>query len=375
MNFDVVIIGGGVIGCSAAYHLAQKKIKVLVIEKMFMGSQASGVAAGMLAAQCEAEAPDAFLDLCVRSRAMFKSVAPQLREQTGLDPHWDICGIWHVAKNEREATALQEKVAWQKRYGLNVQWHDSRRVAEELPRLSPSAGGLFCPEDGQVDAALWVSALVLGAKNLGVSFRENVPQVDIDVYGGRVRGVRLPSESISSRQVLVAAGAWTPLLLKPLNVDLPLEPIKGQVVILSGERGLWSPSPVYGENGYLVPKADGRIMIGATVERVGFDTSPTLEARQELMAWVDRWCPDLSRCSIVECQGGLRPGSSDGWPILGPVASIDGLSVAAGHFRNGILLSPITGHYMADGLADGRWHEWGRPFSPERFCPKEAALP
>lgn len=261
---------------------------------------------------------------------------------------------------------------WQREKGLSAEWQEPDQVAEYLPGLRRSSGALYCPEDGQVNPVKWTAALARAARNRGVSFIEQVPETSVLTQNGRVIGLRTPRETFSSDKILIAAGAWTPTLLKPLGVDLALEPVKGQLMIMSGLPRAFR-GPVYTGDGYLVPKADGRLIIGSTMEKVGFDVRPTLEAQRGLADWAARWCPGLTSLPVVNFQAGLRPGSRDGWPVMGPLLDPEGLFVAAGHFRNGILLSPVAGHYMADGMVDGQWHPWGLPFSPERVLRSQVA--
>jgi glycine oxidase len=374
-HFDVIIVGGGVIGCSAAYHLAQKRAKVMVLDRGSVGGalsttrsgSASLVAAGMLAAQEEAQAPDAFFELCLASSRLFETLAAEVRERSRIDPEWEACGIWRVAENEGEKQRFLEKKRWQEQRGLPVEWWPADQFEPVFPSFQyPFAGALYCPTDGQINNVRWIQALAEAARRDGVRFMDYVSELRLIRDNRRVTGVQTHSESYSAQTVLLTSGAWTALLLSDLRVALPLEPVKGQVMVLSSLPRAFR-GPVYAGNGYLVPKADGRLIIGATSEKVGFHPRPTLAGQRFLADWVARWCPSLAALSVVEFQAGLRPATSDGWPVMGPVPEWDGLHVCTGHFRNGILLSPISGRYMADGLMDNRWDPLGQPFSLERF--------
>ncbi len=368
--FDVIVVGGGVIGCSTAYHLARKGAKVMVIEKRSIGGQASSITAGMLAAQEEADRPDAFFDLCRGSQALFKPLVEEVRALSGIDPEFEACGVWRAAETEEEKKALLEKKRWQEERALRVEWQEPERLKELHPGLGESLGALYCPMDGQIDSAQWVQALAEASRRKGVRFLDQIPTMEFVREGRRVAGVRTREGSISAEQVVVAAGAWTPILLESLKISLPLEPVKGQLMVLAGVPRAFR-GPVYATSGYLIPRSDGRLIIGATVERVGFDVRATLEAQRFLADWALRWCPGLSSLPVVEFQAGLRPGSADHWPLMGRLWDYDNLYVAAGHYRNGILLSPFTGQFMADGILDGRWDPIGVPFSPERFREKK----
>lgn len=364
--FDVAVVGGGVIGCSIAYHLAKKGAKVVVVEKRGIGGQASSVAAGMLAAQEEAPAPDAFFAACMASRALFNELVPQVREESAIDPEWETTGIWRVAADEDEAATLRAKMRWQEERGLAVEWVGPEALAEQHPGLAPAVGALYCPTDGQINSARWVRALAEAARKRGVRFLDHTPSVDFVREGRRVAGLRFAGELLAADHTVLAAGAWTPFLLEALELSLPLEPVKGQLMVLAGVPRAFR-GPIYATPGYVVPRIDGRLIVGATAEKVGFNVRPTLEAQRFLADWVGRWCPALGPMPIVEFQTGLRPGTADGWPVMGRLWEYDNLYIAAGHYRNGILLSPFAGRYMAEGLVDGRWDPLGEPFSPERF--------
>jgi glycine oxidase len=370
-TYDVIVIGGGVIGCSTAYHLARKKMSVLVVDKKTLGSQASRVAPGMLAAQEEASEPGPFFDLCRESARLFAEVVPELEFRTGINPQWETCGIWRVAETEAEKGALLEKMRWQSEHGLPVEWHPGGRLAEIHPGLRSSVGGLYCPRDGQIDPVKWIEALVQASRPLGVDFLDHQPRVEIVTEGSRVRGVRTAFEPFSAPAVVVAAGAWSGVLLKGLGVHLPLDPVKGQIMALSGMPRAFA-GPIYAGGGYLVPKADGRLIIGATSDRVGFDIYPTLAAQQTLAEWAAHWCPGLGTLTVLESQVGLRPATPDGLPVMGPVKEREGLFVSTGHYRNGILLSPLSGRLVADGVAEGVWSPLLQPFALERFAPAGA---
>ncbi len=368
--FDVVILGGGVIGCATAYQMAKKGAKVMVVEKRTVGGQASSVAAGMLATQEEATAPDAFFDMCRASRALFDTWVPEVRETSGVNPEYEPCGVWRVAETEEEKKALLEKQRWQEEKGFPVEWQEPERLEDIHPGLGECLGALHCRTDGQINSSQWVHALAEASRRKGVRFLDHVASVEFVRDGRRVAGVRTKEDLIAADHVLLAAGAWTSFLLDALGISLPLEPVKGQLMVLGGMPRAFK-GPVYAGKGYLVPRSDGRLVIGTTVERVGFDVRATLEAQRQLADWATRWCPGLSSLPVVEFQVGLRPGTPDGWPVMGRLWDYDNLFVSTGHFRNGILLSPFAGRYMADGVLDNRWNPLGAAFSPERFHHKE----
>ena len=371
-SFDVLIVGGGVIGCSTAYQLAKKGAKVMVVERRSIGGHAATIIAGVLAAQSESDSPDALFDLCRASLSLFPSLVEELAETSGIDPEFESCGVWHVAETEEEKKALLEKKRWQEDRALPVVWQEADRVQETHPGLGETMGALCCPADGQINSAQWVLALAEASRRKGVRFLDQVSPMDFVRDRRRVAGVRTKEDVISCDKMILAAGAWNTLLLESLRISLPLEPVKGQLMVLASVPRSFR-GPVYASSGYLVPHADGRLVIGTTEERVGFDVQPTLDAGRALADWASRWCPGLSGLPVVEFQAGLRPGTADGGPVMGRLWDFDNLFIAGGHYKRGILLSPFSGKFMADGVLDGRWDPLGLPFSPDRFRVKEPA--
>jgi glycine oxidase len=366
VRFDVVVVGGGVIGCSVAYHLAKKRARVVVIERDLLGGQASSVAAGMLAAQEEAAKPGPFFDAGVASRDMFKDLVADVKADSGIDPEFETCGIWRIAETEDEKKALLEKKRWQEERGMPVEWWTPETLKEKIPALrGPVLGGIFCPRDGQVDSAKWVRGLAEASRYRGVRVVERVARVEFVREGGEVKGVRTLEETFLADAVVIAAGSWTPFLLQDLGVTLPLEPVKGQLLVLEGFPRLL-PGPLFVGGGYFAPKFN-RLIVGGTMEKAGFDVRPTLSAQRKLSEYAVRWCPELDDRQVVDHWAGLRPGSADDMPVIGALRGHVGAYVCAGHFRNGVLFSPLTGRLMAEGLAEGRWDPILNAFSPDRF--------
>lgn len=370
-SFDVLVVGGGVIGCSTAYHLARKGAKVMVVEKRAIGGYAASLTAGILAAQAESDAPDALFDLCRASRSIFPSMVDEIIEFSGIDPALEMGGVWRAVETEDDKKALLEKKRWQEERHHPVDWQEPDRVKEIHPGLGESLGALHFPADGQIDSGLWVHSLAEASRRKGVRFLDQVSPMDFVRDRRRVAGVRTKDDVILCDKMVIASGAWTSFLLDSLRISLPLEPVKGQLMVLAGVPRAFQ-GPIYASHGYLIPRADGRLVIGSTEERVGFDVQPTLQAQRTLADWASRWCPGLNELPVVEFQAGLRPGTADGGPVMGRLWDFDNLFMAGGHYKRGILLSPITGQLMAEGVLDGRWDPLVVPFSPDRFRPKES---
>jgi glycine oxidase len=369
-RFDVLVVGAGVIGSSLAYHLARKGARVAVLERDTVGGQATRAAAGMLAAQEETDPRDPLGMACLASRNQFEQSVLEVRYLSGFDPEYEVNGICRLARTEHEKRDLLKKKAAQEAAGLPVEWWTPETVRDSFPALETDmAGGLFFPKDGQINGRKWTAALVEASRYLGVRFVERVESLSLQRDGRRVTGLRAGMENYESDQVVFAAGAWTSSLLSDLGVRILFEPVKGQLLSLESFPRAWR-CPLFIESGYFTPQADGNVLVGATVEHVGFDSRPTLAARHDLAEWAVRYCPALKLAAVSEHRAGLRPGTADGWPVMGPVPGWEGLFVCAGHYRNGILLSPCSGRYMADGLLENRWDPLGDSFRPDRIFKK-----
>jgi len=365
---DVVIVGGGVIGCAIAYYLAQAGVPVAVLERGEVGGEASGAAAGMLAPL--GDAPDAgpFLDLCLASLRLFPSLAEALRDETGIDIEYLPSGILRPALTDRETERLRELLGWQRRSGLALEWLEADALRRLEPRLAAACGAIYSPQEHQVSAHRLTQAFAQAATARGAVLHQGVAVTGLVTSGSRVVGVRTRDGRMAAGQVVLAAGPWTAALGRQLGANLPVRPVRGQMLAFADFSSplrhiLWA------EEGYLVPKANGFLFAGATVEEVGFRKRTTVRALAGLRRMAKTLVPSLAYAEVTTSWAGLRPGSPDGLPILGPVPGWQGVSVGSGHFRNGILLAPITGRLMAQWVTRGRTEMSLEAFTPSRFAP------
>ncbi len=374
---DIVVVGGGIIGCSIAWHLARAGIRVAVVERGRVGGQASGAAAGMLAPISEADGPGPFLDLGLASLAVFPEVAGQLREETGIDVEYVPSGLLRVALDEAEAVALAARVAWQREAGLSVEWLDGAGARAVEPAVGEVTAAVYYPQEHHVFSPRLVQAFAMAAARRGVRFLEGVEVTGFVTDGDRVLGVRVAGapdgETLAAGQVVIAAGAWTGLCAAWLGVALPVTPVRGQIIALQQ----LPPAPgriVFSDRGYAVAKVDGTVVVGATEDRAGFDSRVTAAGVAYLAALGPRLAPTLEAACFRHAWAGLRPWSADDLPLIGPVPGWRGVAVAAGHYRNGILLSPVTGRLVADALTGAA--PWPVAFAPGRFSgvPTRAAV-
>jgi len=366
-NPDVVIIGGGVIGCAIAYYLSRERGRVVVLERGLIGNEASGSAAGMLAPLAEAHGPSPFLDLCLASHRLYPELTDTLRAEVGVDVEYVPSGLLRVALSEADEAELSSQIGWQGTLGMGVRWIDSAAARGLEPLLSPRVrGAIYSPLEHQVNPGRLVQGLARAAEARGAVIRQETAAVGLLRRGHRVTGVRLASERLSADAVVLAAGPWTKRLGAALGARLPVKPVRGQMLALGG-----GPPPVrhiiWGPKGYVVPKPNGFVFVGATVEEVGYRKRTTARGLAFLRRMANALVPALRYAAHVDAWAAFRPGSADNLPILGAVPGWEGLWVASGHFRNGILLAPVTGQLMARSLLDGREVEGLSPFSPARF--------
>lgn len=366
---DVLIVGAGVVGCSAAYHLARMGVKgILVLERGEIGGEASGAAAGMLAPQCEATGPGPFLDFCLAARRYYERLAPELKDATRIDIEYLDWGILYLLDEEGDEAA-EGRCRWQTALGLPVE----RLTGEEVWKLEPGltrqiGGALLFPGDHHVNNSELIRALAQAARALGVRILEGCPVKGLVYEGDRVAGVRTSDEIYVAGRTVLCAGAWSGQLGTIVGRRIPVEPARGQILYAE----LPEPPlrhPVWGKGGYLVPRLNGGLIVGSTVEYVGFDKAVTLEGVRGLSALALTLLPGLAASPFVRAWAGLRPHSEDGLPIIGPLADLDGLFIGTGHFRNGILLGPLTGRLVSEIVL-------GEPpsFPLEAFSPKRFGL-
>ena len=362
---DVLIVGGGVIGCSIAYYLACEGVRVTVLEKGEIGNEASCAAAGMLAPMAEAGEGGPFRDLGVASLRMFEELAPRLREESGIDIEYLKSGILRIPLSDAEAESLRELA----RFGapLELHWLERDELRTLEPAVNPAAAGaLYSPEEHQVNADRLVRAFAAAAERRGAVLRRGASVTAFQTDGKRVTGVRTTDEKLSAGHVVLAAGAWSARLAAALGLALPVFPVRGQMMALPASRS--TPRHIlWGNGGYLVPKANGLLFAGATTEKVGFRKNTTQKSLADIKRMTAPLAPALSSIRPADAWAGLRPGSGDGLPILGPLPDREGLTIATGHYRNGILLSPVTGRLIARSILDGSSNEALAPFTPSRF--------
>src|SRR5580700_19863 len=376
---DVVIVGGGIIGLSVAWRAREKGLSVTLLERDTVGRGTSYVAAGMLAPVAEAEfgaAGRRLLELGQRSAEMWPGFAAGLQEATGIEVGLLKTGTLVVARDEDEARELERQLAFRQSLGLRTERLRASAAREREPGLAPTVRlAIQAPDDHSVDPRLVLGALRRACEIAGVDIREHAPveSVELDGAGGQVTGLLLRGgERVSTDRVVLAAGSWTGQIEGlPAVAQVRVRPVKGQILRLRDPAG---PGLLRGvvrfEGGYLVPRADGRYALGATVEEQGFELTPTAGGVYELLRDASELVPGIDELQIEELSVGLRPGTPDNAPVIGRGA-LEGLVWATGHHRNGILLAPLTSELVVAALT-GDPRGWSESLiaacDPNRFA-------
>jgi glycine oxidase len=373
-RYDVIVVGGGTIGLSCAWRMASRRLRVAVVDPE-PGRGASWVAAGMLAPVSEVHyGEEALLALTMASARRWPAFAAELEADAGAGIGYRTTGTLVVDVDEGDRAWSDALFAFQRSLGLEVERLTGRRVRDLEPNVAPGVrSGMLVTGDHQVQTRRLVAALLAAAAHRGVVFHR-APATAVDVDGGAaVRGVQCDGTQLTAPVVVLAAGCWSGSLAGlPAGVVPPVRPVKGQILRLSGDgerpllqravRGL-----VQGSSVYLVPRSDGTVVVGATVEEKGFDTSVTAGAVYELLRDARRVVPGITELELREARAGLRPGSPDNAPLVGPT-SVDGLVLATGHYRNGILLSPLTADAVAALVTGDAPPADMAPCHPARFA-------
>ena len=372
----VAIIGGGAIGLAIGWRLAQHGVPVAIYERGEAGRGASWAAAGMLAAGVETEPGEGDLaSLNRRSLTLWPEFAAALEQASSLSVDLRREGTLMIALNRDDAAQLRFTYDFQREHGIALEWLSPREALAREPRLNPAlAAAVYSPGDHQADNRMLVRALKRAFLAAGGTLHEHCAVTAIDVAGGRVTGLVVGETRVEASTVVLAAGAWSGEIGGlPAEARAPVRPVKGQMLALKMDPAapllrhvVWAP------RAYLVPRRDGRLIVGGTVEEKGFDGDLTAGGIFALLEGAWRAVPGTEELAIDEMWIGFRPGSRDDAPLLGP-SGVAGLVHATGHHRNGILLTPVTADLIAHYLLSGEIDAAMAPFTPSRFAPKVRA--
>jgi glycine oxidase len=348
-EWDAMVVGAGIIGCAVGRELARRGARTAILESRMAGGGATQASAGVLAPYIEAPAGGPLHELTVRSLGLYDAFIAELEENTGLSVEYRRCGTLEIAIDSHAAGRLAGMEQWVRAAGVEARWLDARETAVLEPALGPSQGALLVPAHGYVRAGQLTTALLEAAGRHGAVFLAGHPVEKIAPNGAGIH-VTVGGETHRTATVVVAAGSWSGRVASEAP---PIKPIRGQLLHLRWNgpritRVLWS------ESCYVVPWLDKSVLVGATVEDVGFDERATAGGVSALLQAACGLLPGAADATFVEARAGLRPSTPDGLPIIGRSHEHPALVYATGHYRNGILLAPLTAALVADLVVDGR---------------------
>ena len=368
---DIVIIGGGVIGLSIARELALRGVsRVTLIERGGFGAEASCAAGGILAPQVEADGASEFFRFACTSRDKYSDFARALHEETGVDVELDTTGTLYLGFTADDENELRRRHQWQTTAALRVEWLTGDEARRLEPNISPRVRcALRFPNDYQVENRRLIDALVKANQKLDVNLISNCEVRALRIEGGKLSAVETSAGLVSARVAVLAAGAWssqislTGLQRSPISI----EPVRGQILCFQPQPQI-ARHVIYTPRGYLVPRRDGRLLAGSTSEHAGFDKRVTAGGIESVRSIAIEIAPQLKHEALKDSWAGFRPRASDDLPVLGRSEEVYGFVYATGHYRNGILLAPITAEVIADLIVDGVYSTFLERFSPNRFC-------
>ncbi len=344
---DVLVIGGGVVGLLCAREFVTAGYSTTLIEKQKSGREASWAGGGILFPIYPWNQSESIMPLWKESCAIYPNLALDLRETTGIDPEWNPCGMAILD------TGADDALAWCARNAILACRIDLAAASKLIPGIAGigDPSGLWLPEIAQIRNPRFLSALQIDLKNKGVILFENTEALRFQLKDNRICAVETNRQTYSSAEIVIAAGAWSNALAASYAPWPEITPIKGQMILYKASPGLLKAIVLYKDQ-YLIPRLDGHILVGSTLEYTGYDKTTTREARQDLDSFARRIFPSISTASLVDHWAGLRPGSASGLPYIGRHPVISNLSFNCGHFRNGIGMGPASARLLVDLVAN-----------------------
>ena len=370
-TIDVVIIGGGVIGCSIAYQLSKSGIQVSVLERDEIASEASRAAAGLLSPAEVLTGPKAVADLFLASWSMTANVVKEIEAASGVQVEYFQTGALHVLKDADDLTVLSRYAEIWQAQGADVRWLMGEHVAQYEPLLDRTfSTALYVSDTVSIRPRLMTMAYAGAARKFGARFYEHTEVAGFQQQSGKVMGIQTSQgQTIACDRVVIATGAWSQPVGSWLGLNIPVFPARGQILSLR-QPVTAIKHTIIGNGVYIVPKIDQTIYVGATIERAGFDKSNTAGGITSLLSRAIQLAPELEHTTIADMWAGLRPWSQDSYPILGKAPGWENVFLATGHGPGGFELSAITGKTIAQLITSGQPPELIQPFGLERFTGK-----
>lgn len=364
---DVLIIGAGIIGSAIAYNLRKRGVDVMVLDREKAGSQASSAAAGLLAPLGPLSGPGPFADLLLTSFSLFPSLVPELEAASGLQLGYEQTGALRTVRNPKCVSNLKKRLEAWKPLELTMHWLTGDEARQREPLLAADvSAAIYAPEESQIQAHQITQAFATAAEKRGARFYPHVEAIGVKHNSEEITGVKTSQgEIINCSHLILATGSWAAQHENWFNISLPVRPVKGQIISTQGTT-LPLKHIIFGESAYIALKQEN-IIVGATKEEAGFNTQTTEEGISWLRNTAIRFIPSIQQSTLLSSWAGLRPGTPDKQPILGPAPRWKNVTLALGHNSVGIILSAITGQCIAELLTTGNMPEIIRPFSLERF--------
>ena len=348
---DVVVIGGGVIGTAVAYHLAGHKVRTWLVDKAQPGQEASAAAAGMLAATSGGSKRGPMYQLKRASQALYPALVRELEERTGIDIEYQTPGIFEILLTEADEQRYRRLYELRAEQGHAVSWLSAEAARRHEPSLTPALrAAVHFAADHHLHNGKLARAWAEAARQRGVSLHPGTTVTEARIRNGRVSEVRVGDDWVSADSVVIAAGSWSAQVGELFELRIPVRPAKGQMLAI---RANHLRHVIASDDRYLVPRKNGEVILGSTVEFTGYDKDVTLEAVRRLAEWADGVVPGIGKAPLSRCWAGLRPYSPTRRPILGRAPGLENVVLATGHHRNGILLAPITGQLISELITTG----------------------
>ncbi len=341
---DCIVAGGGIIGLMTARELRQAGLAVTVVERRQVGQEASWASSGILSPMYPWRHPGAVTVLSRWAEEKYPELARQLHEESGIDPEWRLSGMLILDTGEQNSAR-----EWAVHHGTPLEHLPEKELLEREPRLNPREckEALWMPRIAQIRPPRLLKALQTSVRRMGVNMLENTPVQSLITRQGKITGVETPAGPLEASFVVIAAGAWARTFLEETHVAVNIRPVRGQIILYQAPPA-WLTRMVLLQDHYVVPRADGRILAGSTVEYVGFDKHTTPEAEAMLRDAARRMVPGLEKFTIEKQWAGLRPGKDDNVPVIGRHPTLEGLYINAGHFRCGVVLAPASAVLLTD---------------------------
>ncbi len=356
--FDCIVVGGGILGMLTARGLKEAGLDVAILERGEAGRESSWAGGGILSPLVPWRYPDAINELVVWSQRYYPRLVEELLQDTGIDAEWVQSGM--LLLNTRIDTAIRR---WADKYASAIEVVTPAWVHASDPELAQASGDcLLLPDVAQIRNPLLCTALARSIRQQGIGFFEYTEVTGLDAASGRVQGVQTNRGDFHADRVVIASGAWSARVMQLAGLELAVEPVRGQMIMYETRPGLLRHITLH-EDYYLIPRQNGLVLIGSTLEYTGFNKETTSEARELLMERATTLAPVLKDCNVVRHWAGLRPGTSDGIPFIGKHPGVEGLFVNAGHFRNGVVMAPASARLLVDILLERESFTRIQPYS------------